>query len=82
MAKFKKGDIVICKDARECSCLSYGKRYTVESYAGDLLVLYGVSGGYKEWRFNLVTETHVPLYSEEQAIAFLKEKGYSVCKHF
>lgn len=84
----KKGDFIRCIDTEGAGwcVLTWGELYEVEwTYPGiDTVKVKGIPGTLRLDRFEFPkkTPTHIPLYSEEQAIAFLKERGYSVSKTF
>lgn len=86
MSEFKVGDKVRCKEGHYTG-YTLGSKYNLpretgiveECGEGYLYVKYNplVSPACNPNSFELVT-TPIPLYSEEQAVSFLKEKGYSV----
>lgn len=79
MTKFKVGDKVRVISVCSGAVLKVGDEVEVDFISGSLLYPKGNHrGAMFESRFELVEETHFPLYSEEAAVKLLTERGYEV----
>lgn len=87
MTKFKVGDevrIVRPNPAVTSTEDEVGKTFIIGRDAGDYHGSQSWSGIGTQWRWKeewlelASVSTPIPLYSEEQAVSFLKEKGYSI----
>lgn len=79
MTKFKVGDKVKVISVCLGATLRVGDVVEVDFIRGNLLYPKGKhSAAMLTTRFELVEETHFPLYSEEAAVKLLTERGYEV----